>query len=74
MGKATKHSDRCPKCGRKGRLVGVEVAKPDKDRPKVGRNDPCPCGSGRKFKRCHGDRPLPSKAELDVAVARVLAS
>jgi len=21
----------------------------------VGRNDPCPCGSGRKFKRCHGD-------------------
>ncbi len=22
---------------------------------KVGRNDPCPCGSGRKFKRCHGD-------------------
>lgn len=20
----------------------------------VGRNDPCPCGSGRKFKRCHG--------------------
>ncbi|MDE0300271.1 MAG: preprotein translocase subunit SecA [Candidatus Poribacteria bacterium] len=22
--------------------------------PKVGRNEPCPCGSGRKFKRCHG--------------------
>ncbi|WP_366816869.1 SEC-C metal-binding domain-containing protein [Myxococcus xanthus] len=21
---------------------------------KVGRNEPCPCGSGRKFKRCHG--------------------
>lgn len=20
----------------------------------VGRNDPCPCGSGRKFKKCHG--------------------
>jgi uncharacterized protein YecA (UPF0149 family) len=20
----------------------------------VGRNDPCPCGSGQKFKRCHG--------------------
>ena len=20
----------------------------------VGRNDPCPCGSGKKFKRCHG--------------------
>lgn len=23
-------------------------------RKKVGRNDPCPCGSGRKYKRCHG--------------------
>jgi hypothetical protein len=22
---------------------------------KVGRNDPCPCGSGKKYKRCHGD-------------------
>lgn len=22
----------------------------------VGRNDPCPCGSGDKFKRCHGER------------------
>ena len=22
--------------------------------PKVGRNDPCPCGSGKKFKHCHG--------------------
>ncbi len=21
---------------------------------KVGRNDPCPCGSGKKYKRCHG--------------------
>ena len=23
-------------------------------RPSVGRNDPCPCGSGFKYKRCHG--------------------
>ena len=22
---------------------------------KVGRNDPCPCGSGKKYKRCHGN-------------------
>ena len=22
--------------------------------PKVGRNEPCPCGSGKKFKQCHG--------------------
>ncbi len=25
--------------------------------PRVGRNDPCPCGSGRKYKACHLDRP-----------------
>jgi DUF971 family protein len=25
-----------------------------RDTPKVGRNDPCPCGSGLKFKKCHG--------------------
>ena len=23
--------------------------------PKVGRNDPCPCGSGKKYKKCHGE-------------------
>ncbi|HEY9504383.1 MAG TPA: SEC-C metal-binding domain-containing protein, partial [Gemmatimonadales bacterium] len=22
--------------------------------PEVGRNDPCPCGSGKKYKKCHG--------------------
>jgi uncharacterized protein len=26
----------------------------EREAPKVGRNDPCPCGSGRKFKQCHG--------------------
>ncbi|MEP6485540.1 MAG: preprotein translocase subunit SecA [Rudaea sp.] len=25
-----------------------------RDQPKVGRNEPCPCGSGKKFKACHG--------------------
>jgi len=25
-----------------------------RDAPKVGRNDPCPCGSGKKYKKCHG--------------------
>ena len=36
---------------------GAEVKKPQPTvRPtqKVGRNDPCPCGSGRKYKHCHG--------------------
>jgi preprotein translocase subunit SecA len=27
---------------------------PEPDSPKVGRNDPCPCGSGKKYKHCHG--------------------
>ncbi len=27
-----------------------------RDQPKVGRNDPCPCGSGKKYKACHGKK------------------
>ena len=27
---------------------------PAKAEPKIGRNDPCPCGSGKKYKNCHG--------------------
>jgi hypothetical protein len=29
-------------------------SRPGGTRAKIGRNDPCPCGSGRKFKKCHG--------------------
>lgn len=25
-----------------------------RESPKIGRNDPCPCGSGKKYKKCHG--------------------
>ncbi|MGE0764675.1 MAG: SEC-C metal-binding domain-containing protein, partial [Bdellovibrionales bacterium] len=25
-----------------------------RETPKIGRNDPCHCGSGKKFKKCHG--------------------
>ena len=31
----------------------VRLAKP-RSGPKIGRNEPCPCGSGLKFKKCHG--------------------
>ena len=41
--------------------ANTPVASPDarpttirRSQPKVGRNDPCPCGSGKKYKRCHG--------------------
>jgi preprotein translocase subunit SecA len=31
-----------------------EAATVVRSQPKVGRNDPCPCGSGKKYKHCHG--------------------
>ncbi len=41
---------------------GAQAARaPAKAAAKVGRNDPCPCGSGKKYKKCHGaseDRPI----------------
>ena len=40
---------------RPARVGGDDVVKTVKrDEPKVGRNDPCWCGSGKKFKKCHG--------------------
>jgi hypothetical protein len=50
--------------------------------PKVGRNDPCPCGSGRKYKKCHLPidekarvpvHPIESTAELDQRLGLELA-
>jgi len=38
-------------------FVGGEASAPQKPvlaKDKVGRNDPCPCGSGKKYKKCHG--------------------
>jgi hypothetical protein len=39
-------------------LVGTRPGQPlgpvVREQPKVGRNEPCPCGSGKKYKRCHG--------------------
>jgi len=40
--------------------LGEEEPEPQhtykREQPKVGRNDPCPCGSGKKYKQCHGRR------------------
>jgi preprotein translocase subunit SecA len=39
---------------------------PRRSEGKIGRNDPCPCGSGKKYKKCHGRPgapPLPSEAQ-----------
>jgi uncharacterized protein YecA (UPF0149 family) len=37
--------------------AGREQQRPQtvvRNTPKVGPNDPCPCGSGKKYKKCHG--------------------
>ncbi len=36
------------------RAAAAAAAKPTRTGPKVGRNDPCPCGSGKKYKQCCG--------------------
>jgi preprotein translocase subunit SecA len=33
---------------------GVLAQQVQRDGPKIGRNEPCPCGSGKKYKQCHG--------------------
>jgi preprotein translocase subunit SecA len=44
-----------PESPRPARTGGDDVVKQvRRDEPKVGRNDPCPCGSGKKYKKCHG--------------------
>jgi preprotein translocase subunit SecA len=46
---------RAGQAARGGDGAPVEKAEPvRRERPKVGRNDPCPCGSGKKYKKCHG--------------------
>jgi preprotein translocase subunit SecA len=37
-----------------GAAVAAAAAPIVREGPKVGRNDPCPCGSGKKYKHCHG--------------------
>jgi hypothetical protein len=37
-----------------GRRPGEHQGPVVREQPKVGRNEPCPCGSGQKYKKCHG--------------------
>jgi uncharacterized protein YecA (UPF0149 family) len=37
-----------------GTLPELVRREPVRNPNKVGRNEPCPCGSGKKFKQCHG--------------------
>ncbi|MDB4955488.1 MAG: preprotein translocase, SecA subunit [Myxococcales bacterium] len=49
-------TDKAAKRSGKARTVGdgPKTEPVRRDKPKVGRNDPCPCGSGKKYKKCHG--------------------
>jgi len=49
---ATAIADEPPRPARTGGDDTVRQVK--RDEPKIGRNDPCWCGSGKKFKKCHG--------------------
>ncbi len=56
---STNKADAGPSSGLRGGNEALAPAAPPKVQPvraeqKVGRNDPCPCGSGKKFKNCHG--------------------
>jgi len=42
---------------RRAASLTASPALPEQSRGRVGRNEPCPCGSGRKYKRCHGAPP-----------------
>jgi preprotein translocase subunit SecA len=54
------HADFNPDAAPEDLLAPTADAEPARERPfvnalpKVGRNDPCPCGSGKKYKVCHG--------------------
>ncbi|TFG62800.1 MAG: hypothetical protein E4H28_07235, partial [Gemmatimonadales bacterium] len=48
---ATAQGSAVPAVGTVGRSV---VSPLDPGSAEVGRNDPCPCGSGKKYKKCHG--------------------
>ncbi len=49
---ATGYND--PSGGGKGKDGRSQAQQPVRVEKKVGRNDPCPCGSGKKYKNCHG--------------------
>ena len=48
------HADYDEALGSEATQAASDVPQPADAGPKVGRNDPCPCGSGKKYKHCHG--------------------
>ncbi len=54
LSKLTASKDAYPGAGNGAAKKEKQKAQPIRVEKKVGRNDPCPCGSGKKFKQCHG--------------------
>ena len=52
--RSPRSSPASPTCTEVTEPLRYKVEPVRRDAPKVGRNDPCPCGSGKKFKQCHG--------------------
>ncbi len=56
------------RCNLKGKIPFLKVSTEEKAKPiktqKIGRNDPCPCGSGKKYKKCCG-RDLEDQKSLE---------
>jgi len=51
---APAQTQRPPGTPQEGEPRSGSAKQPVKADKKVGRNDPCPCGSGKKYKKCHG--------------------
>ncbi|MBN2585078.1 preprotein translocase subunit SecA [Patescibacteria group bacterium] len=53
-GQASQDDDARKPSSVQGDSRGSAVRDPNDKKAKIGRNDPCPCGSGKKYKKCHG--------------------
>ncbi len=49
-------ADRAAAMQSQGKDAPQKVEPIRREQPRVGRNDPCPCGSGKKYKQCHGKK------------------
>ncbi|MCK4676717.1 MAG: SEC-C domain-containing protein [Bacteroidales bacterium] len=56
VGGKTVFSFRTPSVKMIDYVAEINRTKPAKSEKKVGRNEPCPCGSGKKYKYCHGNK------------------
>lgn len=61
FGAHSKEKTRIPEPPSKDSTPAPLPPTPVSSKPEVGRNDPCPCGSGLKYKKCCLSKPAPEK-------------